>query len=86
MRGNSCDGNERTGLAINSSRYAVVVDNLVTGNGNHGVAFWANSDVQDVGHHLLSSNVYDNNKVGEIHIALHHPAIWRLQDRWPSLL
>lgn len=84
VRGNICDGNERAGVAINSSRYAVVADNVVTGNGKYGLAFGANPDVQDVGHHLLSGNVYDNNKEGEIHIAPHHPAIRGLQDRWPS--
>jgi hypothetical protein len=71
------------GITVAASRYAVVADNVLTGN-KYGVGFFPGPGVRDVGHHLLGGNVYDRNELGEIHIAAGHPAIRQLQDRWPS--
>ena len=37
VRGNICDCNDDAGVAIVSSRYAVVADNVLTGNHRYGV-------------------------------------------------
>jgi parallel beta-helix repeat protein len=83
VRGNVCDRNQKAGIAISSSRYAVVADNVLTGNSN-GIGFFADEGVEDVGHHLLGGNVYDDNRLGEIQFGPRHPAIRQLQDRWPQ--
>jgi hypothetical protein len=83
VRGNICDGNENAGVAIVSSRYVVVADNVLTGNDSYGVGFFPGTG-EGVGHHLLGGNVYDRNRLGEIQIAKDHPAIRELQDRWPG--
>ncbi len=82
VRGNICDCNVESGIAVNASRHAVIADNVLTGNHRFGVTF-AGPGVKGVGEHLLGGNVYDGNKRGEIHIADDHPAIRQLQDRWP---
>ena len=74
----SATATRSAGVGIVSSRYAVVADNVLTGNNSYGVGFWAGAGVQDVGHHLLGGNVYDKNKVGEIQIGPDHPAIRQL--------
>lgn len=83
LRGNICEGNENSGIGIVSSRYAVIADNVLTGNGSYGIGFFAGTG-EDVGHHLLGGNVFDNNKRGEIQFGPQHPAIRQLQDRWPT--
>jgi hypothetical protein len=93
VRGNICDGtnsageSESAGIAIVSSRFAVVADNVLIAN-KFGVAFWGNPQtVPDgtptMGHHLLGGNVYDGNDQ-EIQLGPQHPPIRQLHERPPS--
>jgi parallel beta-helix repeat protein len=83
VRGNICDHNAESGIAIISSHHAVVADNVLASNGGYGISFSLGTG-KGVGHHLLGGNVYDNNGAGEIRFGPDHPAIRQLQDRWPS--
>ena len=93
VRGNICDGtssagkSESAGVAIVSSRHAVVADNVLIAN-RFGVAFFGDpKDVPDgtpdLGDHLLGGNVYDGNQK-EIHLGEHHPPVRQLHERPPN--
>lgn len=89
VRGNICDGtssageSESSGVAITSSRHAVVAGNVLIGN-RYGVAFFGDPEkVPNLGHHLLGGNVYAGNQK-EIHLADHHPPVRHLHDRPPG--
>jgi hypothetical protein len=43
VRGNICDGNQNSGMAIVSSHHAVIADNVLTADGTSRISVWAGS-------------------------------------------